>query len=239
MKSLRTGFFVHFWVVVSTQEKHLFALRKCILAHAQCDSQLQSNHLWKKKILLLSLHRNRCPWAKKGVLRETGEEWKAWEGDGIWLSRLGFMTCIPRHLPTHPTTCLHSCDVDVILTRGQILICSIKCIRSELFLPGTTVSILFLNSVDLLLYVLFQDCPDLTNNEFSFDVLAKEGALQFSPAVYKVMINPLYSLPAIYMLLKTCLAWDCMERAVCVGGNILSFAFKVFHALTASPHLGK
>lgn len=141
------------------------------------------------------------------------------------MSRPGFMPCIPRHLPTHPMACLHSCYVDVILTRGQISICSIKCIRSELFLPGTAVSILFLNSVDLLLYVLFQDCPDLTNREFSFDVLAKEGALQFSPAVYKVMINPLYSLPAIYMLLKSCLAWDHMERTVCVCGNILSFAF--------------
>lgn len=137
----------------------------------------------------------------------------------------GFMPCIPRHMPTHPMTCLHSCYADVILTRGQILICSIKYIRSELFLPGTTVSILFLNSVDLLLYVLFRDYPDLTNHEFSFDVLAKEGALQFSPAVYKVMINPLYSLPAIYMLLKSCLAWDHMERTVRVYGNILSFAF--------------
>lgn len=190
MKSLRTGFFVHLWVVGSAQEKHLLALRKCVLGHAGRDFQLQSSHLWKK-ILVIFLHRNRCPWAKKGVLWETEEEWKAWEGDGIWQSRLGFMPCIPRHLPTHPMTCLHSCYVDVILTRGQILICSIKCIRSELFLPGTTVSILFLNSVDLLLYVLFQDYPDLTNHEFSFDVLAKEGALQFSPAVYKVMINPL------------------------------------------------
>lgn len=190
MKSLRTGFLVHLWVVGSAQEKHLLALRKCVLGHAGRDFQLQSSHLWKK-ILVIFLHRNRCPGAKKGVLWETEEEWKAWEGDGIWQSRLGFMPCIPRHLPTHPMTCLHSCYVDVILTRGQILICSIKCIRSELFLPGTTVSILFLNSVDLLLYVLFQDYPDLTNHEFSFDVLAKEGALQFSPAVYKVMINPL------------------------------------------------
>lgn len=84
----------------------------------------------------------------------------------------------------------HSFYVDVILTRSQILICFIKCIRLQLSLPGTTVSILFLNSVDLLLYFPFQDYPDLTNHEFSFEVLTKERVLeQFSSAVYKVMIN--------------------------------------------------
>lgn len=183
MKSLRTDFFVHLWVVGSAQEKHLFALRKwffqlgVILSFDPTTSEKKKN----PSFIL----------AQKQMSMGTEEEWKAWEGDGIWLSCLGFMPCIPRHLPTHPRTCLHSCYVDVILTQGQILICSIKCIRSELLLPGTTVSILFLNSVDLLLYVLFQDYPHLTNHEFSLDVLAKEGALQFSPAVYKVMINPL------------------------------------------------
>lgn len=70
------------------------------------------------------------------------------------------MACIPRHLlPTHPMTYVNFSHVDVILTRSQISICSMKCIRLEWSLPGTTVYILFLNSVDLLLYFLFQDYP--------------------------------------------------------------------------------
>lgn len=116
--------------------KASFCSEKVILS-AWSDSQLWSNHLRKKKknpSFIL---------AQKQMSMGTEEEWKAWEGDGIWLSRLGFMPCIPRHLPTHPRTCLHSCYVDVILTQGQILICSIKCIRSELLLPGTSFHFVF------------------------------------------------------------------------------------------------
>lgn len=225
MRHSWTGFFVHLWVVCSAQEKHFLLWEKCVLVQALHDFQLQPNHLKKDNPSFILAQKQMFMGKKGGVVRRqmrTGllgmavaSHWAAWRS---WTPLLDICPHIPWSLLILFIGCHLNWETDLDLLYKMCLVWVVparnQCFRFVFELIGS------------LIVFSFPGLSQFDKSRILIWHFDQRGSIWrvWCSCLQSYAQSPLKAANNSYAF-KSCLSWDHMERAMCVYGNILSFAF--------------